>query len=79
MRLVLSSSLSALAFGLTGGLAAAAGISVLLAHALPGIHPMDIPAYFVVVLLLNSAVALASVVPARRATRVDPVRALRWE
>lgn len=77
--LVLTGSLRALAFGLLAGSAGAAGISALLAHALPGIQPLDPLAYTNVVLLLGAAVALASAVPARRATRVDPVRALRWE
>ena len=79
VRLVLGSSVRALACGLVCGMAGAAGISALLAHALPGIHPMDPLAYASVMLLLSAAVALASAVPARRATRVDPVRALRWE
>jgi hypothetical protein len=79
VRLVLGSSLRALAYGLAGGIAGAAGVSALLVHALPGIRPLDPLAYANVVLLLGAAVALASAIPARRATRIDPVRALRWE
>jgi len=79
VMLVLSSSAGALAFGLGGGILAAAGVSAILAHALPGIKPLDPLAYLGVLLLLSAAVALASAVPARRATRVDPVRALRWD
>jgi ABC-type antimicrobial peptide transport system permease subunit len=79
VRLVLGSSARSLACGVACGLAGAAGLSALLAHALPGIRPLDPLAYSSVVLLLSAAVVLASVVPARRATRVDPVRALRWE
>ncbi len=79
VRLVLGSSARALACGLVCGIAGAAGISTLLAHALPGIDPADPFAYFNVVMLLSAAVVLASALPARRATRVDPVRALRWE
>jgi len=79
VRLVLGSSVHALAGGLVFGVAGAAGISALLVNALPGIHPLDVLAYSGVVLLLMAAVTVASAVPARRATRVDPVRALRWE
>jgi predicted permease len=79
VRLVLGSSIRALACGLACGTAGAAGISALLTHSLPGIHPLDPLAYVNVALLLSVAVALASAVPARRATHVDPVRALRWE
>src|SRR5947209_2671595 len=79
VRLVLTSSLRALVLGLTAGFAVAAGASTLLAHVLPGLKPLDPAAYGGVVLLLSMAVALASAVPARRATRIDPVRALRWE
>jgi predicted permease len=77
--LVLRSSATALACGLAFGLAGAAGASAILAHALPGVHPADLLAYSGVVFMLAGAIALASAVPARRATRVDPVRALRWE
>jgi len=69
----------ALSVGLACGIAGAAGISALLASALPGVHPLDAMAYSGVAVLLIAAVTLASAVPARRATRVDPVRALRWE
>jgi predicted permease len=77
--LVLGSSFGAFGCGLAAGIAGATGTSALLAHVLPGIDPLDPLAYCNVVLLLSAAVALASGVPARRATQVDPVRALRWE
>ena len=79
VRLVLGSSLRALICGLLAGLAAAAAASIVLAHALPGVAPWEPYAYAVVALLLSAAVALASAIPARRATRIDPVRALRWD
>lgn len=79
VRLVLGSSARALVCGLGCGIGGAAGLSALLARALPGIDPLDPLAYFSVLLLLSAAVVLASVAPARRATRVDPVRALCWE
>jgi hypothetical protein len=77
--LVLASSVRALVCGLVAGIAGAAGGSILLAHVLPGLKPLDPTAYGGVVLLLSVAVVLASAIPVRRATHVDPVRALRWE
>jgi ABC-type antimicrobial peptide transport system permease subunit len=79
VRLVLGSTLRPLALGLGIGLALAAGASVLLAGLLPGVKASDPLAYANVVLLLGAAVALASAVPARRATKVDPIKALRCE
>jgi predicted permease len=79
VRLVMGSSAGALALGAAFGAAGAAGISMLIVHALPGVRPADPLAYAGVVLLLAVAVGLASAVPARRAAHVDPVRALRWE
>jgi macrolide transport system ATP-binding/permease protein len=79
VRLVLGSSARALFCGLACGVAGAAAIGTVLGHALPGIEAADPVAYVTVILLLSVAVALASAVPARRATQVDPVRALRWE
>ena len=79
VRLVLASSLQPLAWGLAVGLALAAAISVLLAGLLPGIKPADVLAYANVVLLLGVGAVLASLAPARRAIRIDPVTALRSE
>jgi predicted permease len=79
VRLVLASSLRPLACGLGAGLALAAAISVLLGRLLPGIKPADALAYANVVVLLGAGVVLASLAPARRATRIDPVSALRSE
>lgn len=64
-----------LGLGLLGSVAVARLITSLLYH----VSAMD-PLMFVGVSLLLSAVALlASYIPARRATRVDPLTALRYE
>jgi putative ABC transport system permease protein len=65
--------------GLASGLAGAALLTRFVGSFLYGVKPGD-PATFVVVGLLVSATALAaSYVPARRAMRVDPMTALRYE
>jgi macrolide transport system ATP-binding/permease protein len=79
VRLVLGSAVRPLTCGLSAGIVLAAGVSKLLAGILPGVGPADPLAYAGVILLLGAAVALASAIPARRATRINPVTALRWE
>jgi putative ABC transport system permease protein len=44
-----------------------------------GVSPFDPLTYAAVLLLLAVAAAAASAFPARRAARVDPLTALRWE
>jgi putative ABC transport system permease protein len=68
-----------LALGLAAGLVIAAGLSQLLTFLLFGVEPWD-PATFISVILTLAAAALAAMlVPARRAMRIDPVIALRYE
>jgi len=79
VRLVLASNLSSLIWGLASGLAGAFAVSRLLRSMLNGVSPLDPPAYAAVFALLIVAAAAASALPARRAARVDPITALRWE
>ncbi len=65
--------------GAVAGLAAAAGLTRLMKSLLFGVTPLDPVTYGAVAALLVAAAALASYVPARRATNVDPVQALRAE
>jgi putative ABC transport system permease protein len=67
------------AFGIVAGLAGAFGLSRLIASVLFQVSPSDPPTYFASPLLLAVVALLASYIPARRATTVDPVVALRWE
>ena len=61
------------------GLAAAAGLTRLMSSLLFGVTALDPLTYAGVAAVLIAAAALASYVPARRATRVDPLDALRAE
>jgi predicted permease len=61
------------------GLAAAAGLMRLMKSVLFGVSPVDPVTYTAVPLVLVAAAVLASYLPARRASAVDPVKTLRAE
>ena len=79
MRLVLAQSVAVTAIGIIAGVAAAAALSRYLRGLLFGLTPLD-PSTFVGVAVTFAAIAVAAAyVPARRATNVDPLVALRCE
>jgi predicted permease len=65
--------------GAAAGVVAAAMLSQLMSALLFEINPIDPLTYGVVVIGLLAAAAVASYLPARRVTRIDPVEALRAE
>jgi ABC-type antimicrobial peptide transport system permease subunit len=65
--------------GMLIGLGAAAALMRLMGSLLFGISPLDPVTFIVVPVALIAAAALASYLPARRTTAVDPVEALRAE
>jgi predicted permease len=67
------------AFGLVAGVAGAAALSQILRQELYGISNLDPIAYLAAVAIFVAAVLLAGLLPARRALRVDPLRALRYD
>ena len=79
IRMVLRESLLPVVAGLAAGVTAALALSRLVAGMLYGVAPRD-PLTIALAALAMLAVALAAaVVPARRATRVEPMTALRHE
>jgi putative ABC transport system permease protein len=65
--------------GIAAGLAGAAGLTRLMSALLFGVSPMDPATYAAVAAGLAGTALLASYLPARRASRVDPADALRFE
>jgi putative ABC transport system permease protein len=79
VRMVVVSGLRLFAIGLAIGLPAALGLSRLLSHLLFEVTPADPLSYASVIVILAGIVLLACYVPARRAAKVDPMVALRYE
>jgi len=79
MGLVLRQSLGMIFAGATAGIIAAFAASRLLEHLVPGVRSTDPVAFVTMIFVLILAALLASFIPARRASRVDPMKALRQE
>jgi putative ABC transport system permease protein len=79
LRMVVGQGMTLAAIGLALGLAGALETTRLLASQLYGVKPSDPVVLAVVVALLGSVAFLACYIPARRAARVDPLVALRYE
>ena len=79
LRHILGQGIRLTGIGLAAGLVAGIGVARLLSGILFGVSAVE-PAIFSAVALLLGAVALAAcIIPARRAMRVDPMVALRYE
>jgi predicted permease len=79
LRLVLAEGLALVGIGILFGLLASLAVTRVLRSVLYGVSPTD-PATFAGVALVLAAVTLvACYIPARRATKIDPMIALRYE
>jgi putative ABC transport system permease protein len=79
ISLVLGQGLTLASLGVAIGLLGAVAASFLIATMLFGVSPLDPLTYMAVIVLLLAVTAIACYIPARRASRVDPIVALRYE
>ena len=78
-RIFVSRGLSLAAIGLVLGLVSAAALMRLLSSLLFGVNPFDPLTYLAVTVSLGGVALIATWLPARQATRIDPMSALRAE
>jgi predicted permease len=79
LRLVLGEGVRMAGLGILVGIIASLAITRLVSSLLFGISATDPLTFFVVAVLLSLVALAATYIPARRAIRVDPVTALRYE
>ena len=77
LSLVLKSGMMRVALGMAIGLVGAIALSTYLESMLFGVSTKDVPVFATVTLVLFAVALLACYIPARRATRIDPMIALR--
>jgi ABC-type antimicrobial peptide transport system permease subunit len=77
--LILRQSLGMIFAGVVVGVAGALAATRLLLHLVDGMRPAEPSTFAAMTLALIAAALFASFVPARRASRVDPLVALRYE
>jgi ABC-type antimicrobial peptide transport system permease subunit len=79
LSVILSQFSRPVVIGLIVGVGAAAALSQIMRRELYGISHLDPITYFAAIGVFVVTVAFAALLPARRALRVDPIRALRYE
>jgi predicted permease len=79
LRMVVAQGSGAVLWGIATGVAAALALTRVMATLLYGVKPTDVVTFAGVAIVLALIALAACAIPARRATRVDPIIALRYE
>jgi len=79
LALVFGEGMRLAGLGIILGIAAAAGLTELMRQLLFEVQPLDPAAFLLAAAVLGTVAGLACYAPARRATRIDPISALRQE